>query len=217
MGQDRDENFPGVKSAAAIGYSMMCNLGGERQMTIQCFVGEDESDEIVNARIDRIFRVVDRQKAKYDLDKEEKLAEECALHLRNFLNAIPIAEKALERQIAVLTVELNAKEAAKKEVFEEGYAKHVSGGRSGVFKPSGALESRLRNMDADIQKTRDAIVAAPRDNDQHRQQAVINVRKYQDDLKKRREYINELRSMAGREAYTAFLDEETANPLGAEG
>ena len=33
MGQDKDESF-GLKPATAIGYSIISNLGGERQMTV---------------------------------------------------------------------------------------------------------------------------------------------------------------------------------------
>jgi hypothetical protein len=120
MGQDQDKDF-GLKPGVAIGYSIACNLGGERQMTVQCFVDESEPDEAVHARIDRVFRVVDRQKAKYDLDREIKEFEEVALHTRNFLNAIPMADRAARAQVETLGAELLGLQEARKEVYDEAY------------------------------------------------------------------------------------------------
>jgi hypothetical protein len=209
MGQDKDESF-GLKPATAIGYSIISNLGGERQMTVQCFVAEDEDIEVINRRIDRVLAVVDRQKAKYDLAKREQEFEEVALHTRNFLNAIPMAERAAQAQVETLKAELLGMQEARKEVHDEAYSAHVAAGRRGQFRPKGSLEGQLRNMDNEIAKKKLAIEGLPADTAQHRDQTLINIRKYQDDLKKRRGEINDLRKLAGLDNYTAFMDEETA-------
>lgn len=209
MGQDQDNDF-GLKPGTAIGYSIASNMGGDRQMTVQCFVAEDEPEEVINRKIDRVMAVLDRQKAKYDLSKLEREFEEVALHTRNFLNAIPMAAKAAEAQKQTLEAELLGMQEARKEVYDEAYAAHVKAGRRGQFSPKGSLEGQLRNMDAQINKAKLAIQALPADTAQHRDQTVVNVRKYQDDLKKRRMEINDLRKLAGLDAYTLFEAEETA-------
>lgn len=209
MGQDKDDSF-GLKPGVAIGYSLACALGGDRQMTVQCFVDEAEDDETVNRKIDRVFRVMDRQKAKYDLDKEEREFEEVGRHLRNFLNAIPQAKMAAQAQQKTLEAELLGMQDARKEVHDEAYAAFKASGRKGQFQPRGALEGRLRNMDAEIQKKRDKIAALPNDIAQHRSETVQNVLKYQADLKKRRAHINDLRRLAGLGVNTDFIAEETA-------
>ncbi len=208
MGQDQDKGFD-LKPGTAIGYSLMCNLGGDRQMTVQCFVDEAEEDDVVNRRIDRVFRVMDRQKAKYDLDKEIKEFEEVALHTRNFLNAIPMAEQAAKAQVETLKAELLGMQEARKEVFDKGYNAHVVGRRQGEFVPSGAIKGQLNNMDNEIAKKQAAILAVPNDVAQHREQTRANVAKYQGDLSKRRAHINDLRKQAGLGEYTEFMDEQT--------
>lgn len=209
MGQDQDKDF-GLKPATAIGYSILSNLGGDRQMTVQCFVGEDEDIGLINTKIDRVMAVLDRQKAKYDLDKEEKEFEEVALHTRNFLNAIPMAEKAAQAQLETLKAELLGMQDARKEVWDGGYEAHRAGKRQGSFAPTGAMKGRIQNMDNEIAKKEAAIRALPNDTGQHRDQTVVNVRKYQDDMAKRRQRINDLRHLAGKPAYDMFMDEQTA-------
>lgn len=225
MGMDRDdegfsekpEHETAPKQVPAIGYSILCNMGGDRQMTVQCFVGEDESEDVIAARMDKVFRVVDRQKARYDLDKLYKEFEEAGRHLRNFLNAIPIAEHQAKHQIAVLEAELSAMQDAKKEVFNQGYEQHTASKRRGPFEPSGALKGRLNAMEQEIQKKRDRIRQVPEEQRQHRDQTLINVQKYQDDLRRMRLKINDTRTLAGLGPYEEFLAEETASPLEAKG
>lgn len=212
--KDNKSIMEGVKAAPAIGYSVVANLGGDRQFTAQCFVDSDETDDNINRAIDKVFRAVDRQKAKYDLEKQEAEFEEAARHLRNFLNAVPIAETELKHRIAVLKVELQAMQEAEKAVFDEGYNAHVSANRKGAFEPRGALLSRLNGMDADIKKKMAEIEAAPKDGAQSREQTMNTIARYQEDIIKRRAYINELRRMAGREPHTAFEGIEFEKPGG---
>lgn len=207
MGQDQDKDF-NIKPGVAIGYSLACALGGDRQMTVQCFVDEAEDLEVVNARMDRVFAVMDRQKAKYDLAKEIKEFEEVALHTRNFLNAIPMADQAAKAQMETLKAELLGMQEARKEVFDAAYEQHVAGKRQGAFVPTGALKGRLQNMDNEIAKKEAAIRAVPADTAQHREQTLVNLKKYQDDLRKRRDHINDLRKQAGLDEYTDFLQEQ---------
>jgi hypothetical protein len=209
---DRDEfhGLPEVKQAPAIGYSIVSNMGGDRQMTVQCFVAEDEDLAVINSKIDRIFSVLDRKKAHYDLTKLEKEIEEVGRHLRNFLNAIPMAEKTAEHQIAVLKVKLAEQEKYRDELEKDGYNEHIKSGRKGNYVPKGHALSKINAVNAEIEKTREAIAAVPKDTEQHRETTRVNVQRYKDDLKKRRAEINDLRMIAGLPPYMEFLVEETA-------
>jgi hypothetical protein len=209
MGQDQDKDF-GLKPGVAIGYSLMCNLGGERQMTVQCFVDEAEPLDVVNARIDRVFQVMDRQKAKYDLANAEKDFEQTARVVRNMLNAIPQAAVGVKAQLETLKAELLGMEEARKEVYDEAYEAHTKAGRRGQFQPKGSLEGRLRNMDNEISKKKAAIEAAPNDVARHRADTLVSLAKYRADMVKQRAHINDMRHLAGLPAYDMFMDEQTA-------
>jgi len=61
-------------------------------------------------------------------------------------------------------------------------------------------------MDSEIEKKKAAIVANPADADQQRQIAVNNIYAKQDDLKKRRAAINDLRKLAGLPEHSSWRD-----------
>ena len=69
------------KPATAIGYSIVVNLDGNRQVTAQCFVAENEDDAAINGKFDRVFAILDRQKARYDVvnERDELRKEETTL------------------------------------------------------------------------------------------------------------------------------------------
>lgn len=206
----RKEPEPDPKPEAVVAGSLVVNCGGDRQINLNFHFGRDEDPAVQNAILDKIMALGDRQKAKYDLDKLETEFEEVGRHLRNFLNAIPVAEQTAKHQIAVLQARLAAQKEARDDVFKQGYEAHGASKRRGVFEPTGALKGRLGGMDIDIKKTEDAIAAVPADLAQHKSQTAVNVQKYQDDLKKRRAYINDLRKIAGREPNTLFMVEQDA-------
>ena len=56
-----------MSEAPALGYSIVANLGDNRQITAQCFVAHDEPLSVVNDHIDKVMRVIDRQRATYQI------------------------------------------------------------------------------------------------------------------------------------------------------
>ncbi len=201
------------KPEPVVAGSVVVNCGGDRQINLNFHFGRDDPPESQNAILDKIMALGDRQQAKYSLRKMEDEFEEVGRHLRNFLNAIPIAEKT-QHQIAVLQAKLVAQREARDDVFNQGYEAHGASKRRGVFEPSGALKGRLNGMDIDIKKTEEAIAAVPADVAQHKSQTAVNVQKYQDDLKKRRAQINDLRKIAGLDPNILFMDEQEAKVEG---
>ena len=206
-----EEITPHVSLASPLGaVTITAALGDRRQIQMALNISAADPIELQNEMLDRAMALMDRQAARYDLEKLERQAEETGRHLRNFLNAIPVAEKTAAHQLAALKVELAAKKDLRDGIYKDGYDAHVNGGRRGEYKPAGAVLNKLNAADADIRKVEEAIAALPNDTAQHRQQTVINIHKYQDDLREQRRKINDLRSLAGLPAYDLFLSEQEA-------
>lgn len=195
--------------------TITCGLGDRRQMQMAINISGADPLDLQNEMLDRAMVLLDRQQARYDLSKLESEFEEAARHLRNFLNSIPIAEQTAKHQLAVLKTQLAAQREAREEVYKQGYDVHMKT-RKGVYEPSGALKGRLNGMDIDIRKSEEAISAVPNDLEQGRQKALETVNRYQEDLKKRRVAINDLRHVAGMPEHTAFAGIEFEAP-GVEG
>ena len=50
--------------ASALGYSILANLGDEKQLTVQCFVDSEEPLADIHSKLDKAMAIVDRLKAK---------------------------------------------------------------------------------------------------------------------------------------------------------
>lgn len=132
------------QQAPAIGYSVVSNLPGDRQVTMQCFISEGESDAAVHARLDRMMGFVDRQKARYELvDLEEELVkrqEGRDLFEHDLENVKRThAEKLAMLDVQMLTIRQDA-EATRKAAYD---AWSIASGRRGAFKPQGADKQKI--------------------------------------------------------------------------
>ncbi len=211
MGRE-NEDFTGtvLKPEPVIAVTITCNLGGERQMNLAAHFERDTPAAEQNAILDRVMAIADRQKARYDLDKEEENFKIVGLNTRNAILAISSAEETTKSQIERLKIELGAKEEARQEIFKAAYDSHVASGRRGEFVPKGVILQKINLADAEIAKTRAALTAAPADAEQHRKQLVGSIQRNQEDMRLRRKHINELRSIAGLPPNDDFMDAETA-------
>lgn len=211
MGQDRDDFTAAVtKPEPVVAVTVTCNLGGERQMQLAAHFGRDASPEEQNVILDKVMKVADRQKARYDLEKLEENFNVCGMNTRNLLAGLPVADNVQKMHVAKLKIELDAKVEARDEVNKEGYEAWQKSGKRGTYKAGGHLANRLATMDADIQKVRDAIAAAPKDADQEREKLVNTIKRHQEDLRLRRKVINDTRGLAGLSPNTEFEDAENA-------
>lgn len=141
-----------LKPAAAIGYSVITNIGDDRQITFQHFVGEDETDATANAAIDRIMGFVDRLKAKAkvpELQQEKRQLEGQIAMAESDLAAIEADHKAREEDRNRRIIELQARE---KQVHDEGYNDHVATGRTGPYAPTGNRKSQINAIKSDVGK-----------------------------------------------------------------
>lgn len=141
-----------AESKPAIGYSIIANLGDDRQITIQHFIAEDEDDETMHATMDRIMSCVDRQKARMKMPElkleRQKLEGELALAERDRA-AVEVDHKQIDEARDRQILELRSMD---KKIRDEGYTAHVSSGRMGPYTPKGADASRLRAIESDVSK-----------------------------------------------------------------
>jgi predicted nucleic acid-binding Zn-ribbon protein len=201
-----------IKPAVAFGYSIAAQVGDRRQITVQCFVDEGEGSETINAKIDQAMRVIDRQQAYYDLEAELEGFLKIGSTLRQAIDGLPIAKRNSARQLAELKAKLDEQEEVRKQIHDDGYKEHVSKGARGNYAPKGFRANQMAAADAEIAKTKEALMALPGSDDQHRQELSNSIRHFQDDLKKRRARVNHLHSLLGKEPVTDYAEQEAFDP-----
>jgi hypothetical protein len=153
---DRPDIEPAATTKApAIGMSVTCNAGGDRQLVLQTFVDQEAGDEAANALADRLMRVADRQQAIYripGLEEEiEKVERAHAMFEENIAHVILTHAK----QVATLDEQIVELQGKREEVFNTGYNAHVESGRRSEYKPQGSALSRLNAFDAQLEKLKE--------------------------------------------------------------
>jgi Zn-dependent oligopeptidase len=181
-----DEHIGAVgqpKGVSVIGYSVTANIDGQRQMVFQHFVAQDATDEEVNRDLDRIMRLVDRQRAIYELpdmrDELEKLSDEIAQYTEDKTTS---AEANFRKAQAEIDVQLETMQADEKRVREEAYDAFRKSGRQGQFEPKGHVKAQLERLAVGI---REAINAKAK-NESERDFYVQNI---DGNIQRRRERI----------------------------
>lgn len=187
---------PVAQDVPAIGYSVNALLKGERSMTIQCYVGEGETDAQVNAKIDRIFRVVDRQRARYeladlriDLDKAER-------GLTRFDEDLARVDTAYTKRLAEFDQELLLV-AERRQANEDAARIEHDAGRRGAFKLAGKYLGEDGRCEHVKQQILDAKHAAAAEREANIDQIKVNHKRFEDELAQLRKDI------AAREALLA--------------
>lgn len=142
-----------AKEVSAIGYSVAANIDGSRQITFQHFIASDATDEQVNADLDRIMRIVDRQRAVYEMpeiqEELDKLNEEISQYTED---KVTTAEANFLRAQADLDVQIATLQADHKKAFDTAYEQHGRSGRGGEFKVRGQTAAALDRIDAGIRQ-----------------------------------------------------------------
>lgn len=199
-------------SATALGYSISAGLGDKRNIVCQCFVAEDEDDLVVNARIDRVMRVIDRQQAVYDLEAEMEGFQKRGETLQLNIAGLPIAAHNLKKEIAIMAVKLQELETTVEAEKQAGYNEWTARGAKGEYKPKGFRLNKINACTAEIERIKAAIEAKPKDENQHRDEVMKTISVLQEDLKKRRAKINKALALLGQEPNLEYLKEEAFVP-----
>ena len=185
------------KPATAIGYSIVVNLDGNRQVTAQCFVAENEDDAAINGKFDRVFAILDRQKARYDVvnERDELRKEETTLdQLKEDLTR---ADHEYEKAQARLGEQIIEMQAQGKSVFESGYSEHMASGRRGDYVPKGQTQAQARAIEGAVAKAAEDKKRNEAERDQHRAGAMISVQRYEKAIAERKARISHLEQVLG--------------------
>lgn len=173
------------KEVSALGYSIAANINGDRQITFQHFIASDATDAEVNADMDRIMRIVDRQQAIYQIPSLEE-------ERGQLLGQIAQSEKDLE----ALNAEYEAWEAEQNKLIstlkieqeavqKRAYNEHVANSRRGQFELRGASRAQYEAYERDIGKIVESMIAKAQEkgagesnlraNNAHRQNRIATI------------------------------------------
>ena len=183
--------------APALGYSVLVNLDGNRQLTMQCYVAEDEKAEVVNAKLDRVFAVIDRQKARYDIVNEHEELSKESMMLAQLEEDLARVDADFEKSQAALKTQATEVIAQRNETHDAGYAEHSASGRRGAYEPRGVALQTIKATDAAARNIEAALHKNEAERDQHRQGVLISVERYKKAVAERTSRISGLEKLLG--------------------
>lgn len=175
-------------AAPALGYSILANLGDEKQLTIQCFADSEEPLESIHAKIDRALAVVDRQKARYkikDLEKEVVDMEGALARSEDDLNSLE-AKFVAEQQ--ALDERIVKSQGAIEQLNAEAYGR-------GRAKPVGQEGAQVNAHKREIESLTEQKGKAAAERDQARHNLAISIGRFHDAIAERNKQIDECRAL----------------------
>lgn len=145
-----------TSAAPAIGYSITANIDGNRQIVFQHFVAADEDDASVNANLDRIMGLVDRQRARYEIPGLAEELETLTNTMAQYEEDRARVDLEYDKAMATLDVQIEEMAGKRKEFFDDGYAQHKSSGRQGSYKPQGMVKTNIARVENAIEQAKEA-------------------------------------------------------------
>lgn len=174
--------------AAALGFSILANLGDEKQFTAQCFVDSDDEISTIHAKVDKVMVVIDRQKAKYRLHDLRKEVAEMEGGLGRQEDDLARLEEQFERNQEALDARLLECIKARSAVQDEARAR-------GRASPVGADKARFDNLGKEMEDLRGKKAEAVAERETARQNMATNVGRFRDAIAKKNEEIAECEAL----------------------
>lgn len=145
-----------TSTTPAIGYSITANIDGNRQIVFQHFVAADEDDASVNANLDRIMGLVDRQRARYEIPGLAEELETLTNTMAQYEEDRARVDLEYDKAMATLDVQIEEMAGKRKEFFDQGYEQHKSSGRQGSYKPQGMVKTNIARVENAIEQAKEA-------------------------------------------------------------
>lgn len=162
-----------MSESPALGFSIIANLGDNRQLTCQCFVDVDEDLSVIHARIDKVQRVIDRQRARYeiaDITKERDTAAKTLQRAKDDLATVEAGYKGSISENDQRLIDIAADLAGINNAAAE----------RGRGSPQGADKSRVTALE----RERKDIVAAKQkldaERDQYLQNVIVSIERFEE-------------------------------------
>lgn len=184
-------------AAPAIGYSILCQLDGNRQFTAQCFVGEDESDEVVNRRVDRIMRVVDRQRARYEVDELRREVADHHTALKRGRDNQAKLDAEHEKALAQLDVQAAAVTEDRSRAYNAAADAHRVSGRRGDFRLAGADKQHDLAFKASLDQIAAEKTRLVNEHKANRDNIEVQWMRFEEEIAKREARIAECEELIG--------------------
>lgn len=179
------------EKAAAIGYSIIANLPGDRQVTVQCFVAEDETTAEVNQRLDRAFGFLDRQKARYEIPELKAKIEEQEATLAQMERDLAAADEQFEKAQAEIDVGAETATKERAAFLQRGYDDHTARGARGAYEPRGGDKAKVGQWDAIISDYAAQKEKNLAEREQFRNNIVVGKRRYETAIARDKEKLAE--------------------------
>lgn len=155
----------------ALGYSIVGSISDNAQITFHHAIAEDESDASVNAKLDRIMGLIDRQRLKYEAPALRKELADLKDMNAQSTEDMANSEANYNKAQADLDVQIETFQKKAKELHDVGYARHQHSGRGGSYVPKGNDAQQIAAAKAGV----DAAVEAKARNDAERKQFLENI------------------------------------------
>jgi hypothetical protein len=162
-----------VSEAPALGFSLVANLGDNRQMTCQAFVGVDEDLPTIHARIDKVQAVIDRQRARYEMSDILKERETAAKTLERGKDDLARVEADYQANLKANDERLVAIASGLAEVDNKAAAR----GRGG---PVGGDRSRVNTLNYERQEIAATKAKNAAERDQYLQNVLVSIERFEE-------------------------------------
>ena len=170
--------------APALGYSILANLGDEKQLTVQCFVDSEAPLASIHTQIDKAMAVIDRQKAKYrkrDLTKE---LDKMEATLRQLHEDLARLEGEFEKNQKAFDEAIGGAVKAQSDIVNAAYGR----GRS---TPVGQDAARVNALKREVEQLNEQKAKATAERDQARQNTAVTISRYEEEISRAKEQIAE--------------------------
>lgn len=176
--------------APALGYSILANLGDEKQITVQCFADSEEDLPSIHAKIDKAMAVIDRQKSFYrkrDLVKEVEKMDRTRRQLHEDLARL---ESDFEKNQEAINSAIAANVQRTASLLDAANAK-------GRAKPVGADAAAVNAIRRENEQLSEQKAKAAADRQQARDNIAVSIGRYNEEIAKAEEQIAECDAIIG--------------------
>jgi len=198
--------------------SIVVGCGDTRQISLRTMIAAATPEEQANAFLDKAFRIADRQRARYDLEKEEHELDQVGTALTALIAGLPIAQRTYLQTVEKLKAEMKACSEQYQKLHEEGYEEHTRTGRRGGYEPTGARKTNMLRAKQQGLKIADELARQKTEAAQQLENNLKSIERYRKDLVARKEKIDGMRKIVGLGPIAGYEDALTCKlPEGLEG
>lgn len=183
---------PAEVAAPALGYSILANLGDEKQLTVQCFVDSEEPLSSIHVKLDKAMAVVDRQKAKYRVKDLRKELDKDGRTLRQLEEDLTRVEAQFQQNQEAIDEQIRLAADKREEIAKLAYGKGRSGPVGHDAAHSNALKKQIEQLVADKAK-------AEAERKQARDNIAVSIVRYNDEIERLKEQVAECEALISGE------------------